>query len=58
MSRTGTAAADDAAYLVTATERNLAIYRSLGFEVQSETVIPGGPQLWGMWRPAAARERA
>ena len=47
------AASSDPAYLVTATERNLAIYRRLGFEVQAETDIPDGPHLWGMWRPAS-----
>ncbi len=50
-------AAGDAAYLVTGTEGNLAIYRRLGFEVRSETDIPDGPHLWGMWRLAAAPER-
>jgi ribosomal protein S18 acetylase RimI-like enzyme len=44
-------AAGDPAYLVTATERNLAIYRRLGFEIVAETDIRGGPHLWGMWRP-------
>jgi len=40
----------DPAYLVTALERNLAIYRRLGFELLAESDIPGGPHLWGMWR--------
>lgn len=46
-------AAGDPAYLVTATERNVPVYRHLGFEVLSETDIQGGPHLWGMWRPSA-----
>jgi ribosomal protein S18 acetylase RimI-like enzyme len=46
-------AAGHPAYLVTATERNLAIYRRLGFEVLSEADIRSGPHLWGMWRPSA-----
>jgi ribosomal protein S18 acetylase RimI-like enzyme len=45
-------AAGAPAYLVTATEGNLAIYRRLGFDVLSEADVPGGPHLWGMWRPA------
>jgi hypothetical protein len=45
-------AAGDPAYLVTGTERNLAIYRRLGFEVIAETGLPDGPHLWGMWRAA------
>lgn len=43
-------AEDHPAYLVTATERNLAIYRRLGFEVRGEADIQRGPHLWGMWR--------
>lgn len=43
-------ARDHPAYLATGSERNLAIYRSLGFEVLSETDTRGGPHLWGMWR--------
>ena len=46
-------AAGHPAYLVTGTERNLAIYRRLGFEVIAETDLHGGPHLWGMWRPAS-----
>lgn len=46
-------ATGDPAYLVTGTERNLAIYRRLGFEVVRETDIGDGPHLWGMWRPAS-----
>ena len=46
-------AADDGvpAYLETATERNVALYRSLGFEVTSEWSVPkGGPKFWSMLR--------
>jgi ribosomal protein S18 acetylase RimI-like enzyme len=42
------------AYLVTATERNVPLYRHLGFEVCAETDLPDGPHLWGMWRSAAS----
>ena len=47
------AAADGVpAYLETATERNVALYRSLGFEVTSEWHVPkGGPKFWSMLRP-------
>jgi ribosomal protein S18 acetylase RimI-like enzyme len=38
------------AYLETATVRNLALYRSLGFEVSSQWQVPNGPQFWGMLR--------
>lgn len=41
------------AYLETATERNVALYQSLGFEVTSEWHVPkGGPKFWSMLRPA------
>ncbi|MFL0418395.1 GNAT family N-acetyltransferase [Sphingomonas sp. 179-I 2A4 NHS] len=40
------------AYLETATERNLGFYRSLGFEITDEWVVPGGgPRFWSMLRP-------
>lgn len=40
-------------YLETATERNVALYRSLGFDVTSEWHVPkGGPKFWSMLRPA------
>ena len=43
------------AYLETATERNLAFYRGLGFHVTSEWAAPGGgPRFWSMLRPANA----
>jgi GNAT superfamily N-acetyltransferase len=38
------------AALETATEANLAIYRSLGFAVTGEFDVPGGPHFWEMWR--------
>ena len=41
------------AYLETATERNVALYQSLGFHVTSEWHVPkGGPKFWSMLRPA------
>lgn len=41
------------AYLETATERNVALYRSLGFAVTSAWHVPnGGPRFWSMLRPA------
>ena len=47
------ATADASAYLVTGTERNVPVYRRLGFEVRTETDLPEGPHLWGMWRTSA-----
>jgi ribosomal protein S18 acetylase RimI-like enzyme len=39
------------AYLETATETNVAIYRRLGFEVEREVDLPdGGPRCWLMRR--------
>ena len=40
------------AWLETADEGNLAIYRALGFEVVCTWTVPGGPTFWGMMRPA------
>lgn len=41
------------AYLETATESNLGLYRHFGFEITREWKIPrGGPTFWGMWRAA------
>ncbi len=40
------------AYLETADEVNLPIYRSLGFEVIHSWQVPDGPVFWGMMRPA------
>jgi GNAT superfamily N-acetyltransferase len=40
------------AYLETATERNLAIYGRLGFAVEREVDVPGGPRAWLMRREA------
>ena len=40
------------AYLETATEANLGLYRALGFEVTGEWDVPGGgPHFWSMLRP-------
>ena len=39
-------------WLETADEGNLAIYRSLGFEVTCTWQVPEGPQFWGMMRPS------
>ena len=39
-------------YLETATEGNVGLYRSLGFEVTGEWHVPGGgPHFWSMLRP-------
>jgi ribosomal protein S18 acetylase RimI-like enzyme len=44
------------AYLESSNEANVPYYRSFGFEVTREIVVPdGGPTLWAMWRPPAAR---
>jgi ribosomal protein S18 acetylase RimI-like enzyme len=40
------------AYLETATERNLALYRNLGFEVVAEWSVTSDLPFWGMLRPA------
>lgn len=41
------------AYLETATERNVGLYQSLGFEVTDEWCVPrGGPKFWSMLHPA------
>jgi ribosomal protein S18 acetylase RimI-like enzyme len=40
------------AYLETATERNLGLYRTLGFEVIAEWSVTRGLPFWGMLRPA------
>lgn len=42
------------AYLETATEANLGLYRALGFDVTGEWHVPGGgPRFWSMLRPKA-----
>jgi ribosomal protein S18 acetylase RimI-like enzyme len=42
------------AFLETATERNVALYRRHGFDVISQyRPAPDGPQIWAMWREAA-----
>ncbi len=40
------------AYLETATERNLGLYRNLGFEVVAEWSVTRALPFWGMLRPA------
>ncbi|RNJ61585.1 MAG: GNAT family N-acetyltransferase [Porphyrobacter sp. IPPAS B-1204] len=40
------------AWLETADVANLALYRSLGFEVIKSWQVPEGPRFWGMMRPA------
>ena len=40
------------AYLETATERNIGIYRNLGFEVIAEWSVTRALPFWGMLRPA------
>lgn len=40
------------AWLETADEANLVLYRSLGFEVVKNWQVPEGPRFWGMMRPA------
>jgi len=47
-------------YLETMTERNVAWYRSLGFEVRDAGVsfVPGGPLNWTMMRPPRSRRAA
>lgn len=43
------------AYLETATEKNVAFYRALGFRVTDEWCVPnGGPRFWSMRRPSAS----
>lgn len=39
------------AWLETADVANLALYRSLGFEVVKSWQVPEGPRFWGMMRP-------
>lgn len=40
------------AWLETADAANIPIYRALGFEIACTWQVPGGPQFWGMMRPA------
>ncbi len=56
--RAGLALADRdgvAAYLETATEKNLGFYRSLGFAVTGSWLVRGRLRNWSMLRPAAGR---
>jgi ribosomal protein S18 acetylase RimI-like enzyme len=58
--RAGLALADaqgGAAWLETADEANLAIYRALGFAVERTWQVPGGPMFWGMLRPPQSAEQ-
>jgi ribosomal protein S18 acetylase RimI-like enzyme len=41
------------AYLESSNERNVPLYERLGFEVRERYVLPSGPPVWLMWRPAA-----
>jgi ribosomal protein S18 acetylase RimI-like enzyme len=53
--RAGLARADAeraSAWLETADGANLALYRSLGFEVAKSWQVPEGPRFWGMMRAA------
>ena len=43
-------AANTRAYLETADQNNLPIYRALGFEIVHSWQVPAGPQFWGMIR--------
>jgi GNAT superfamily N-acetyltransferase len=40
------------AYLESSKFENIAYYQRFGFEVTGELVMPDGPTLWPMWRPA------
>ena len=46
-----------ATYLETGAPENLAFYARAGFEVTDEVVLPGGPTVWGLQRPAVVSER-
>lgn len=39
-------------YLETSKDANIRIYRSFGFEVSGEILLPDGPTVWPMWRKA------
>jgi RimJ/RimL family protein N-acetyltransferase len=38
------------AYLEASTEASRRLYQRLGFEDCAELRLPGGPQMWPMWR--------
>lgn len=40
------------AYLESSKRENIPLYQRLGFELREPLEVPGGPQLWPMWRPA------
>ena len=46
-----------AAFLETGAEENLAFYARAGFEVTDEVVLPDGPTVWGLQRPAVVSDR-
>jgi hypothetical protein len=43
-------------FLETATEGDVAFYRTLGYDVSGEIDVADGPHVWGMFRPAAEPE--
>lgn len=43
------------AYLETADERNVSLYKTFGFDVKHQWQVPEGPMFWGMQRPGKTR---
>jgi GNAT superfamily N-acetyltransferase len=41
-----------AAYLESSKRQNIALYERFGFQLRDSLQLPGGPELWPMWRPA------